>query len=244
MSKDLASILKGWPAKGGMVRARRVTGDDGQDFIQLRLDLGLLQMALDGRPDGEHPFNRDSVLEELLRRVSLSTGAIELSPEDQEEITREMLQFYRRRISLMTLAEEAKEQGDLAEADACFRRAIRDADHNLAMIDVLVQHCTDKDFAEEHEQYRPFILMHRATCLAERSLLAGDADEAIEQIKAATRAIESWGGDETIETEEDVVEVSIFAETLRAVERRIRREYGLRRTLREQLDDAVAAEDF
>ena len=35
--------------------ARKIVGEDGKEKLQVRLDLGLLQMELNGRPDGERP---------------------------------------------------------------------------------------------------------------------------------------------------------------------------------------------
>ena len=53
--KDIGHILKGWEYEAGTINVRRITGNDGQPKLQMRLDLGLLQMEMDGRPDGERP---------------------------------------------------------------------------------------------------------------------------------------------------------------------------------------------
>ena len=45
MSFDISDILADWPYEPGQISARKITGDDGKEKIQLRLDLGLLQMA-------------------------------------------------------------------------------------------------------------------------------------------------------------------------------------------------------
>ncbi len=69
MAKDIHSILDGWEFHPGKISVRIVPGDDGRDKIQLRLDLGLLQMEFDGRPDGQR-VNKDceSWLEYYQRR--------------------------------------------------------------------------------------------------------------------------------------------------------------------------------
>jgi len=51
-SKDLLPLLKGWDYEPGTINVRKINGMDGQPKLQMRLDLGLLQMELDGRPDG------------------------------------------------------------------------------------------------------------------------------------------------------------------------------------------------
>ena len=62
MSLDISHILKKWPYRPGEVTARRISGRDGREKIQLRLDLGLLQMEASGRPDGERPHGFESLL--------------------------------------------------------------------------------------------------------------------------------------------------------------------------------------
>ena len=44
-------------------QVRIVPGDDGLEKIQMRIDLGLLQMELSGRPDGQRPFDHESLLD-------------------------------------------------------------------------------------------------------------------------------------------------------------------------------------
>ena len=63
MSKDIGHILEGWPYEGDGTSVRIVTGDDGQEKIQLRIDLGLMQMEFNGRPDGQRPQGYESWLE-------------------------------------------------------------------------------------------------------------------------------------------------------------------------------------
>ncbi len=52
---DIADAMKGWAFEPGQVNVRLIRGNDGKPKLQLRLDLGLLQMELDGRPDGKRP---------------------------------------------------------------------------------------------------------------------------------------------------------------------------------------------
>ena len=63
MSKDITDILEGWEYKPKEISARKIIGKDGKEKIQLRLDLGLLQMEIDGRPDGKKPYGYESLLE-------------------------------------------------------------------------------------------------------------------------------------------------------------------------------------
>ena len=60
---DLNNLLKDWPHEPGQVKARKIAGSDGREKVQLRIDLGLIQMELNGRPDGQQPHGFESLLE-------------------------------------------------------------------------------------------------------------------------------------------------------------------------------------
>src|SRR5438874_4787656 len=62
-SKDITPLLKGWDYEPGTINVRKISGADGQPKLQMRLDLGLLQMELTGRPDGVRPHGFDSLLD-------------------------------------------------------------------------------------------------------------------------------------------------------------------------------------
>src|SRR3954471_19553391 len=68
-SKDITSILKGWDYESGTINVRKVLGLDGVPKLQMRLDLGLLQMEMNGRPDGEKPHGCESLLEYYEKRL-------------------------------------------------------------------------------------------------------------------------------------------------------------------------------
>src|ERR1043166_2743122 len=63
LSKDISSVLKGWEYEPGTINVRKVAGLDGHTKLQMRLDLGLLQMEMTGRPDGVRPHGHESLLE-------------------------------------------------------------------------------------------------------------------------------------------------------------------------------------
>ncbi len=60
---DLTELLRSWKFEPGKLNVRLITGRDGTEKLQIRLDLGVLQMNLDGRPDGLEPAGYGSVLE-------------------------------------------------------------------------------------------------------------------------------------------------------------------------------------
>src|SRR5436190_18113721 len=63
MSLDLNTILKDWPHENRAIKVRKILGLDGRQKLQMRLDLGVLQMELTGRPDGVRPHGCESLLE-------------------------------------------------------------------------------------------------------------------------------------------------------------------------------------
>src|SRR5438034_11338052 len=78
MSLDLNTILKDWPHENGHVKVRKITGLDGREKLQLRVDLGVLQMEVTGRPDGQRPHNCESLLEYHQRRAVRAAGKSEI----------------------------------------------------------------------------------------------------------------------------------------------------------------------
>ena len=63
MDVDITEILRGWPFEPGKINVRLIESEGGDQKVQVRLDLGILQMELDGRPDGLRPHDHDSLLE-------------------------------------------------------------------------------------------------------------------------------------------------------------------------------------
>jgi len=60
---DISKILEAWSYNPDQINARRIIADDGDERIQVRLDLGILQMHITGRPDGTRPMGFESLLE-------------------------------------------------------------------------------------------------------------------------------------------------------------------------------------
>src|SRR5439155_17498199 len=97
---DLSAMLNAWPYKPGQINARFVQGDDGEPRIQVRIDLGILQMYATGRPDGERPEGHDSLLEYFESRADEATAAGEeparLSLDECRALRDELIQYYHR----------------------------------------------------------------------------------------------------------------------------------------------------
>ncbi len=76
---DLTDFLHSWPHEPGPINARRIVGGDGRAKLQIRIDLGVLQMEMEGRPDGQRFDGFDSLLsyqQDRLVRYREQTGNV------------------------------------------------------------------------------------------------------------------------------------------------------------------------
>jgi len=81
MDLDLSELLRDWEYTPGQINVRLIQGADGEKKVQVRLDLGILQMNMDGRPDGQRPEGFPSLLEYHQARID----AREQEPTDDEQ---------------------------------------------------------------------------------------------------------------------------------------------------------------
>ncbi|HEY7120687.1 MAG TPA: UvrB/UvrC motif-containing protein [Tepidisphaeraceae bacterium] len=150
-TKDISSVLKGWEYEAGAINVRKIAGNDGKEKLQMRLDLGLLQMEVQGRPDGQRPYGRESFLEyfeEQLRRHTKRHGTglgFALSGDQCQQLREEAVMYYHRYLSLFIL-------GD-------FPGVIRDTARNLRVLDICGEYAADESDRFVLEQYRPYIIM-------------------------------------------------------------------------------------
>jgi hypothetical protein len=192
LSQDIRSILEDWECDPENFQARIIKGDDGTEKIQLRIDLGLMQMELDGRPDGLRPNGFESLLESYESKAELAaaTGAkFSLSSTDCGLLMQEGLQYYHRYLSAFHL-----ERFDLVA---------RDTERNLRLFAFVVRHAARERDKMEFDQYRPYVAMMHARALASRALLDGKHDAALTYIDEGIDAIRSFLKDHRQEKHEN-----------------------------------------
>ncbi len=226
-SNDIDAVLADWPYQPGVVSARLIAAADGREVIQLRVELGLLQMETENRPDGQSPGGAATYLDFMDQKALFEGSEFELSEEQAEELDREFIQFYHRRICWLALRE--------------FDRAVRDADHTLRLMDFAAAHSNDEEWVVSHEQYRPFVLFHRTQAAALSRLTEDGPEAAVEEINTGLNRIREVYSQFDAEEEFDEDEL---AEQLRRLQEWIRENYSVGRTLEEQLADAVATEQY
>ena len=125
-----------------------------------------------------------------------------------------------------------------------YDRALRDADHTLAVMDFVAGHGIDEEYIASHERFRGLVLFHRHQAAAALALERRRPEEAIDVVREGvaqlTRHQEEWFADRTRDESPD----QTLIEQLLVLEQEIRKNFGVGKTLREQLDEAVAREDY
>jgi hypothetical protein len=225
--QDIDFILHQWPFKPGVVATRLIRTPDGREVIQMRIEMGLLQMETTGRPDGEHPGGVDNCLE-WLRELARSQGdAFALTEAQCMEIDREFVQYYHRRICCLALRQ--------------FGWALADADYWIQLLDFISAYSPNPEWLLSHEQYRPFVLFNRIQAAAMLALNQSSPEAAVETINSGLdemrEVFAKFDAEEQFEQDELVGQLVAIKESLK-------KEYHVGKTLGEQLADAVAAEEY
>ena len=237
MTLDLDELVHGWDCPPGELQARVAVGRDGQELLQVRVDLGLMQMFPAGRPDGQRYHGLASTQEYVAHE--LRVGGQALAAADWQELHRELLQLNYRRLACAHLAEEAFHADDAAGARRWLAQALADIDACLAHVQLLARHDAD---AHGCSPLRPTLVFDRARLSAQLRIVEERFEEAIEEAETGAGALESLltelGFAQELRDEDPGVRY------LRDLGRKLRLEYGVAQTLRERLDEAIEKEDF
>ena len=121
---DLKDTLADWPFEPEKISVRKILGTDGVVRLQMRVELGVIQMETVGRPDGQRPGGFDSLLSrhktELLQYEACNgtTLGFSLSPEESIDLRNEASLFYRRYVALFVLETFTRAIDTLGETEA------------------------------------------------------------------------------------------------------------------------------
>jgi hypothetical protein len=233
MSLDIGPILDGWEYRLGEISARKIMGVDGLVKIQLRLDTGLLQMELHGRPDGKRPYGGASLLDyyQTLAQEHQreERAAFALTHEDCKALQMESTQYYHRRITFFQLKD--------------YEGAKQDAVHNLQIMDLVKTYASDPQYAQDFEQFRAFVTAHRIRAESLVYLREEKTEEALRCIQEGIEEIEAF-----IKTSEapGVMDGAKEIEALKswAAEIDENRPVSEEERLQAELKEAVQKEDF
>lgn len=239
MRRDIDDALQGWPfdPEPGEMTAREVRARDGRMVLQVRVELGILQIECDGRPDGVRPHNFATYLDYLRHRAAargLAPGgkapSWSMEASHRAEADREFVQFSHRRVAWLSLQR--------------YDRALRDAEHTLALMDFVARHGGEDDYIATHERFRGLVVFHKTQALAALGLERRKPEESIDAvhdgIDRLTAHQDEWTADH--DGEESINDPLI--DQLRILETEIRKNFAVPMTLKEQLDEAVSLEDY
>jgi hypothetical protein len=232
LSKDITPILEGWDREPDEIQVRIVAGDDGRDKIQSRIDLGLIQMEMSGRPDGTRPGAYESLLElqeARARSAEAEGGDFVLDPRSCLDLWREGIQYYNRYLAAFHLQR--------------FDLVVRDTERNLRLFAFVARHASRKRDRVEFDRYRPYVTMMRSKAQANLALAREDRagaldaiDEGIERIRQFLREYEQD------ENETECIELVHLLRWRSEVESE--HPVGPAERLEHQLDVAVALEKY
>jgi hypothetical protein len=230
VNQDIDYLLEHWPYKPGIAQPRLIQATDGRQVIQLRIDLGLLQMETTGRPDGARPHGHATYFDYLQEQARLSrkvNDSFALNDEQCLDADREFLQYYHRRMCWLALRQ--------------YTRALRDADHTLTFMDFVKRHSPNEEYLHAHEQYRGFVLFQRTQAAAALQVENSAPEEAINEIQAGLEKMRAFFA--SYDREEEM-EQDGMVQHLRQVEETLREQHHIDATLHEQLQQAIANEDY
>jgi len=236
MNYDLTELLQEWEYKQGQVVARRFQGKDGEK-IQLRVDLGILQMNAEGRPDGKKPLGHESWFHVYRKRAGNpnadpAPGAIRefsLGTEECSRLQQEAIQYHHRYICFFQLRD--------------FEAVERDCARNLEVFTFVDTFAENDDVAWGLVQFTPQLLMMRTRARSESRLTAKEHRSAITAVEEGLAAIEEFYRENE---REDLMEQSGELQSLRHRLEELRKqppEDELER-LRMDLAEAIRLEDY
>ncbi|MCD6472187.1 UvrB/UvrC motif-containing protein [Candidatus Aerophobetes bacterium] len=235
MSKDISRIIEGWDYKLGQISVRKIRGDDGKEKIQMRVDLGVLQMETEGRPDGKRPHNKESFFEYYLSQLEeykakkRLTNDFVLNDEACEKLYKEAIQYYQRYLSLFYLKE--------------YQGVIRDTERNLKAHSFAIDYTTSEKYKALFIEAIPYIIMMNTKAKALLKQEEEHYDEALREIKRGTEKIGEFFRNYS---QPKMIEDSKEIKSLRELAKQIQKSSPLTelKRLKIELTEAIRREDF
>ena len=266
MQRDITELLEEWPFESGQITVRVIQGSNSESKIQVRLDLGLLQMNTRDRPDGLRPHGFDSLLDYYESKID--QDEIQSANEDiaaQEDSDEEQYLEKTSFDSQIENDEESSQGVRFLTPDDCrrlreeaqqyyqryiamlvledYEAVVRDTSRNIRVLDLFQEHAINEDDLHAMESHRPYILMMRARALASQALKS-------EENKAAILAIDE--GIDALKQYYDAIEhPELFEESGEVAMLRDMRDslipklpVSQKAELRQRLEAAIASENF
>lgn len=239
MGTDISELLDDWEYDPES-NVRKIKGADGVTKIQVRVDQGafqgILQLNLDGRPDGRRPYDNDfaldhyaAALEDHRARHGGSDREFSLDRDVCKELFDESARIYGRYVFLLQIKE--------------YRRVVRDTERNMALFRFVNRYAGHEDDRNNLEKWWPYVLRIDATARAMLAVEEEDFDRALGRLSRARQKIEDL---DDVDAEEFHAERERSIQAIDELVEEIseRRPLSEKERLRQQLETAVSREEF
>lgn len=233
---DLTQILRDWPYESGQLHVRLIRAGDGRLVVQTRVELGILQMELTGRPDGTRPGGQESWLALVAARLEAhrqrqgTDEGFAISMEDCRRLREEALQYYHRYTALLALDE--------------YDAVARDASHNLGIIRLVRRYAESEFDRESMNQIWTHTILTRTRAEASQAVEMKQPQAALRVIDAGLaeirEALDALGAPP--EAYEDSQEVRLLRGMRDALIPKL--PVSQRMELMRRLQEAIAAENY
>ncbi|MEE2946960.1 MAG: UvrB/UvrC motif-containing protein [Verrucomicrobiota bacterium] len=240
MSDDITKVLENWDYRLGRVDARRVKGEDGVDKLQLRIDLGLLQMNAQFRPDGKRPFGHPTLLDHFLIRLEKhreknggEDNDFSINPEECAKLQQEAIQYHHRSICNFELED--------------YEAVERDTEHILELLDFVQEYADGEEIGQSFQQFRPQTIMMQIRAVGTELIAENNYEGAIEEITNAIEELNQFyseiGRDELVDSS---MEIHSLGEWLKDVEAEAAEKKPMTEVekLQHKLNKAIEQEDY
>ena len=157
MNEDIGDILANWQYNPDDDLIVRIIDTPGGLKLQMRIDMGIIQMNVDGHPTGEKPDGYESWLDYYEHdQMQFESGNVDdyftLSGEDCKILRREGVQYYYRYLSLMKIED--------------YQRVIRDTKRNLRLFALVKTYAENEMDRWALDQFRPYVIMMNTRAMA------------------------------------------------------------------------------
>jgi hypothetical protein len=235
MNFDIGPLLESWDYQAGQIIVRKFLGSDGKEKLQLRVDLGILQMNMEGRPDGKRPMGYSSLSEyyqaKLYQHVAKHNGddsGFSLGPEDCAKLQFEGMQYHQRAFCLLQLED--------------FAGVIRDAERNQGVVQFVKKYAAS-ELVVPFLHFFPQQVLVLTRARAGLCLAVQDYSEALRHIQEGIDRIrEFYNENDRPEAAEQSGEVLWLEAWLKDVASQ--RPLSKREQLERDLQEAVRIEDY
>ena len=239
MRQDITGILNEW-SFDPEANVRKIAGEDGVEKIQVRVDQGafqgILQLNLDGRPDGRRPHGQDFALDHY--RGTLEQHRHQHETEDEgfaldgqacKELFDEGARVYERYAFLLQLKD--------------YQRVVRDTERNMTLFRFVNRYAEQQQDRDNLERWWPYILRINGMAKAMLAVDDDDYDRALDIVHQTGDQIGSWP---EVEAEEFFVERERSEAALEELEQELmqKRPLSHQEQLERALQEAIDSEEF